>query len=44
VAKKAYIGVFGYRKFPKFTSSRMNYSSAVFHTIYGWDFSTLAIK
>ncbi len=44
LAQKAYIGVFGYRKFPKFTSSRMNYSQAVFHPVYGWDYSTLAVK
>jgi peptide/nickel transport system substrate-binding protein len=44
VAKKAYIGVFGYRKFPKFTSSRVNYSTAVFHPVYGWDYSSFQIK
>jgi peptide/nickel transport system substrate-binding protein len=44
VAKQAYIGVFGYPTFPKFTSSRMDYRQAVFHPLYGWDLSTLAIR
>ena len=44
VAKKAYVGVFGYQTFPKFMSTRMNYSAAVFHPVYGWDFSTFELK
>jgi peptide/nickel transport system substrate-binding protein len=44
VAKKAYIAVFGYQTFPKFMSSRMNYAAAVFHPIYGWDWSSFALK
>ena len=44
VAKKAYVAVFGYQKFPKFMSSRMNYSAAVFQPIYGWDLSSFALK
>ena len=44
VAKKAYVGVFGYQTFPKFMSSRMNYSAAVFHPVYGWDFSSFELK
>ena len=37
VAKKAYVAVFGYQTFPKFTSNRINYGAAVFHPMYGWD-------
>jgi peptide/nickel transport system substrate-binding protein len=44
VAKKAYVAVFGYQTFPKFMSSRMDYSAAVFHSVYGWDFTTLKLK
>jgi peptide/nickel transport system substrate-binding protein len=44
VAKQAYVAVFGYQTFPKFMSTRMNYSAAVFHTVYGWDFSSFALK
>jgi peptide/nickel transport system substrate-binding protein len=36
-AKKAYVGVFGYQKFPFFVSNRINYSKLVFQPIYGWD-------
>ncbi|MGA9858242.1 MAG: ABC transporter substrate-binding protein [Solirubrobacteraceae bacterium] len=44
VAKKAYVAVFGYQKFPKFMSSRMDYSAAIFQPIYGWDISSFALK
>ena len=44
VAKKAYVAVFGYQKFPKFMSSRMNYSAAIFQPIYGWDLSSFELK
>jgi peptide/nickel transport system substrate-binding protein len=44
VAKKAYVGVFGYQTFPKFMSSRMNYSAAIFHPVYGWDLSSFELK
>jgi peptide/nickel transport system substrate-binding protein len=43
-AKEAYAAVFGYQTFPKFMSSRMNYSAAVFHTVYGWDFTSFQLK
>jgi peptide/nickel transport system substrate-binding protein len=43
-AKKAYFGVFGYASFPKFTSSKIDYSSAVLHQVYGWDWLTLRLK
>jgi peptide/nickel transport system substrate-binding protein len=44
VASKAYVGVFGYQTFPAFTSNRINLSSAIFHGLYGWDFSSLQLK
>jgi peptide/nickel transport system substrate-binding protein len=44
VAQKAYVAVFGYQTFPKFMSERMNYSSALFNSIYGWDFTSLQLK
>jgi peptide/nickel transport system substrate-binding protein len=44
VAKQAYVGVFGYQTFPKFMSERMNYSAALFNSIYGWDFTSLQLK
>jgi peptide/nickel transport system substrate-binding protein len=44
VAKKAYEGVYGYQTFPAFTSNRINLSSAVFQPLYGWDWSSFAIK
>jgi peptide/nickel transport system substrate-binding protein len=44
VAKKAYVAVFGYQKFPEFTSDRMNYGSLVFQPIYGWDFTSFQAK
>jgi peptide/nickel transport system substrate-binding protein len=44
VAKKAYVGVYGYQTFPAFTSNRINLSSAIFHPLYGWDWSSFAVK
>jgi hypothetical protein len=44
VAKKAYVAVFGYQKFPEFTSNRINYGALVFHPIYGWDLSSFELK
>jgi peptide/nickel transport system substrate-binding protein len=44
VAKKAYVAVFGYQKFPEFASSRMNYGALVFQPIYGWDLSSFELK
>jgi peptide/nickel transport system substrate-binding protein len=44
VAKKAYLGVFGYQTFPKFMSERMNYGAAIFHPVYGWDLSSFQMK
>jgi peptide/nickel transport system substrate-binding protein len=44
VAKKALAGVFGYQKFPEFASDRINYGALVFQPIYGWDFTSFALK
>jgi peptide/nickel transport system substrate-binding protein len=44
VAKKAYVGVFGYQQFPELASSRMNYPGLVFQPIYGWDLSSFQLK
>jgi peptide/nickel transport system substrate-binding protein len=44
VAQKAYVAVFGYQTFPKFTSSRINYGAAIFHPVYGWDWSSFQLK
>ena len=44
VAQKAYIGVYGYQTFPAFTSNRIDLSSAIFHGLYGWDWSSLKLK
>ncbi len=43
-AKKAYVAVFGYQTFPKFTSARINYGAAIFHPVYGWDWSSFQLK
>ncbi len=44
VAKKAYIAVFGYQTFPKFASARLNYPAALMNPIYGWDWTSFALK
>jgi peptide/nickel transport system substrate-binding protein len=43
-AKKAYVAVFGYQTFPKFASNRINFGALIFHQVYGWDFSSFALK
>ncbi len=43
-AQKAYVGVFGYQTFPKFMSDRMDYGAALFNPIYGWDWTSFALK
>jgi peptide/nickel transport system substrate-binding protein len=42
-AKQAYAGVFGYQTFPAFTSNKVS-QSYVFHTVYGWDWSSFSLK
>ena len=44
VAKKAYVAVFGYQKFPFFTSTRINYPALIFQPIYGWDLTSFQLK
>lgn len=40
VATKAYQAVFGTQEYPKFMSTRINFSTAVFHPLFGNDWST----
>jgi peptide/nickel transport system substrate-binding protein len=42
-AKNAYIAVFGYQTFPAFTSTAID-QNYVFHTVYGWDWSSFKRK
>jgi peptide/nickel transport system substrate-binding protein len=44
VAKKAYVGVFGYQTFPFFASDRINYGGLVRSPIYGWDWTSFQLK
>ncbi len=44
VADKAYIGVYGYQTAPKFTSTRVDFSSAVFNPVNYLEFSTVQLK
>jgi peptide/nickel transport system substrate-binding protein len=44
LAKKAYTAVYGYELVPNFTSNRINFSSIVFHPLYGTDWSSLQLK
>ena len=44
VAKKAYVAIFGYETFPAFVSNRIDLSKAIFHGLYGWDWSSLKTK
>jgi len=43
-AQKAYVAVFGYDEAPKFFSSKVDFGAAVFHPVYGNDWSTLQLK
>jgi peptide/nickel transport system substrate-binding protein len=43
-SKKAYVAVFGYASFPKLTSNRLDYSAAVLHGVFGWDWLTFKLK
>jgi peptide/nickel transport system substrate-binding protein len=43
-AKQAYLAVFGYDEAPKFFSDRVNFKTAVFHPVYGNDWSSLELK
>ncbi|MGH2912544.1 MAG: ABC transporter substrate-binding protein, partial [Solirubrobacteraceae bacterium] len=43
-AQKAYMAVFGYDEVPKFFSDRVDFGAAIFHPVYGNDWSTLELK
>lgn len=43
-AQKAYMAVFGYDEAPKFFSDRVDFGAAVFHPVYGNDWSSLQLK
>jgi peptide/nickel transport system substrate-binding protein len=43
-AQKAYMLVFGYDEVPKFFSDRIDFGAAVFHPVYGNDWSSLRLK
>ncbi len=43
-AQKAYMAPFGYDEVPKFFSDRINFGAAVFHPVYGNDWSSLQLK
>jgi peptide/nickel transport system substrate-binding protein len=43
-AKQAYMAVFGYDEAPKFFSNRVNFKAAIFHPVYGNDWSSLELK
>jgi peptide/nickel transport system substrate-binding protein len=43
-ARHAYVAAFGYDQAPKFFSDRVNFGAAVFHPVYGNDWSSLELK
>ncbi len=43
-AKQAYLAVSGYEEVPKFFSNRINFGAAIFHPVYGNDWSSLELK
>lgn len=43
-AQKAYVAVFGYPKFPKFVSDRINYRALILNPLYGWDMTSFELK
>lgn len=43
-AKQAYVAVSGYEEAPKFFSNRINFKTAIFHPVYGNDWSSLELK
>jgi peptide/nickel transport system substrate-binding protein len=44
VANQAYVAAFGEQVVPKFYSKRIDFNQAVFHVLFGNDFSTLQLK
>ncbi|HXC46148.1 MAG TPA: ABC transporter substrate-binding protein [Solirubrobacteraceae bacterium] len=43
-AQKAYMAVFGYDQAPKFFSNRIDFGAAIFHPVYGNDWTSLELK
>jgi peptide/nickel transport system substrate-binding protein len=43
-AQKAYLAVFGYDEVPKFLSDKIDFGAAIFHPVYGNDWSSLQLK
>jgi peptide/nickel transport system substrate-binding protein len=43
-AQKAYMAVFGYDQAPKFFSDRIDFGAAIFHPVYGNDWTSLELK
>ncbi len=44
VASQSYVAVYGYETAPKFTSTRVNFDSAVFNPVNYLEFSTVSLK
>jgi peptide/nickel transport system substrate-binding protein len=44
VAKKAYAAVYGQQQAPQFYSNKIDMSTAIFHPLYGTDFSSIQLK
>jgi peptide/nickel transport system substrate-binding protein len=44
VAKQAYAAVYGQQQAPQFYSNKIDMSTAVFHPLFGTDFSTIQLK
>jgi peptide/nickel transport system substrate-binding protein len=44
LAQKAYIAAYGQELQPMFYSDRINFGTAIFHPLYGTDFSSISLK
>jgi peptide/nickel transport system substrate-binding protein len=44
VAKKAYAAVYGQQQAPQFYSNKIDFQKAIFHPLFGTDFSSLQLK
>ncbi len=44
VASKSYVGVYGYETAPKFTSTRVNFASAVFNPVAYLEYNTVSLN
>ncbi len=43
-AQKVYTAVWGYLDAPEFTSNKINRSKLIFQPLYGWDYTSFAVK